>query len=134
MLIQSCPHVNAILKTKKDSFAGTTLLTLLHCKFEYNRIYVKCPDSQQVTKFMDSGELIPNYDSCGVEPPVPKIVIGRGDLTYIGDYPWIGLIKYRTKKGTMLYGCHGSLITKRYLLTAAHCVDPNMLNLVGRNL
>ena len=132
MQVQSCPHVNEIIKTKKDTFAGTTLLTLLHCKFENNRIYVNCPGPQEVTKFMDSGELIPNYDSCGEENVEQRI--SGGEKTGIDDYPWIGLIKYRTKKGDVKHGCHGSLITNRYLLTAAHCVDPNRLNLDGLNL
>ncbi|XP_063911854.1 serine protease easter-like [Zophobas morio] len=130
--LQSCPHVNEIIKTKKGTFAGTTLLTLLHCKFENNRIYVNCPDQKEVTKFMDSGELIPNYDSCGEENVEQRI--SGGEKTGIDDYPWIGLIKYRTKKGDVKHGCHGSLITNRYLLTAAHCVDPNRLNIDGLNL
>ncbi|XP_059470181.1 melanization protease 1-like [Neocloeon triangulifer] len=66
-------------------------------------------------------------DSCGVTT-FDKIVNGKeADQNQI---PWIARIGYETRFGES-YRCGGSVISKRYVLTAAHCVTklPNGLKL-----
>ncbi|XP_023020682.2 trypsin-1 [Leptinotarsa decemlineata] len=52
---------------------------------------------------------------CGVSNPEKRIVGGRP--TGINRYPWIARIVYDGH-----YHCGASLLTKEYVLTAAHCV------------
>ena len=57
---------------------------------------------------------------CGKRLALTDIV--GGSKAKIGDYPFMALIGYDLGFG-MEYKCGGSLINKRYVLTAAHCVD-----------
>lgn len=56
---------------------------------------------------------------CG---PVTQQKIFGGNKTGVFDYPWMALLFYDTGSQAPEYRCGGSLINKRYVLTAAHCV------------
>lgn len=74
-----------------------------------------------------------NDDDCG---PVAQQRIVGGNKTGVFDYPWMALLFYNTGRPVPEYRCGGSLITKRYVLTAAHCVTslPPNLSLIGVRL
>lgn len=59
-----------------------------------------------------------DHDLCG---PISQQKIFGGNKTGVFDFPWMALIAYQTKNGPD-FRCGGSLINKRYVLTAAHCV------------
>lgn len=54
-------------------------------------------------------------DECGVQTYQQKI---KGSLTEIDEFPWAALLFYRNN----FYGCGGVLISRNYVLTAAHCL------------
>lgn len=58
-------------------------------------------------------------------PKIPKIYI------FIGSYPWIAALGYRDEHGSsaLKFLCAGSLISPKYVLTSAHCIN-NFLMLV----
>lgn len=71
-----------------------------------------------------------NHDKCG--PLTQGRIIG-GNKTGVFDFPWMALIAYDTGAQNPEFRCGGSLINKRYILTAAHCVTalPEGLVLIG---
>ncbi|XP_030370587.1 serine protease grass [Scaptodrosophila lebanonensis] len=66
---------------------------------------------------------------CGKKP---VIKLSGGDITQIGEFPWLALLKYNTAQQRPFL-CGGSLISDRYVLTAAHCVHTHS-KLIGVRL
>ncbi|KAJ6635099.1 Phenoloxidase-activating enzyme [Pseudolycoriella hygida] len=54
----------------------------------------------------------------------------NGDVTSIDEFPWTVLIRYK-RQATGNWGCGGSLVGKKTVLTAAHCVESAALAVLG---
>ncbi|KAG6438680.1 hypothetical protein O3G_MSEX000143 [Manduca sexta] len=69
----------------------------------------------------------PDSDCCGVDSSVGNKIVG-GKVTTIDQYPWLVVIEYvkSFEKNKLL--CGGSLISGKYVLTAAHCVKGPILS------
>ncbi|CAH1161813.1 unnamed protein product [Phyllotreta striolata] len=72
---------------------------------------------------------IPDRESCGHD--FSERIFG-GRSTAINEFPWMALLQYVSSNGNRRWSCAGTLINKRYVLTAAHCVTGDILVKIGR--
>ena len=66
----------------------------------------------------------PSVGECGQRIKSGGLAGGR--KAQIGAYPFLALLGYESTNvngSGILYLCEGSLINKKYVLTAAHCID-----------
>uniref|UniRef100_A0A1A9ZBU3 Lectizyme n=1 Tax=Glossina pallidipes TaxID=7398 RepID=A0A1A9ZBU3_GLOPL len=65
-------------------------------------------------------------DTCGISRGLINRVVG-GAVAKQGTYPWVAALGYRDGGGEVLrFFCAGSLITLKYIVTSAHCINQNL--------
>ncbi|XP_043662908.1 spaetzle-processing enzyme [Drosophila teissieri] len=86
-----------------------------NAKEQVHRVLVCCP----IIRSWD----LPDKSVCGQGPSTPYIV--GGSVAQQNEFPWISLLLYKSNLPSLRDSpiCAGSLITNRYVLTAAHCLD-----------
>ncbi|KAK6059418.1 hypothetical protein COOONC_02955 [Cooperia oncophora] len=67
--------------------------------------------------FFEDDDGIYNEEGCGERPFGPRLRSQGGELVEKNEIPWAALLKRKEREGY----CSGTLITKRHVLTAAHC-------------
>ncbi|XP_056631776.1 CLIP domain-containing serine protease HP8-like [Diorhabda sublineata] len=91
---------------------------------DYNDdIYILKPSDYPKTYSIKSKS---NNRKCGRNSEGVSEKIVGGTRVALGEYPWMALIQYIGTKG-VTNGCGGTLINSKYVLTAAHCVDEDIL-------
>lgn len=62
---------------------------------------------------------------CGYSPNLSLDKVVGGEPAALGSWPWMALLGYRidNQQG---WRCGGALISKRHVLTAAHCIEPSL--------
>ncbi|KYM76560.1 Serine protease easter [Atta colombica] len=143
--IRKCPEVISLLTTSRP-LSAETLQTLrnLQCGFEGNDPKVCCSQTSTTTTEAPNPENPSNppdvtnhpnlhlldHTLCG---PITQTKVVGGNKTGIFQYPWMALIAYDTGRPNPEFRCGGTIISSRYVLTAAHCVTflPGSLRLIG---
>lgn len=138
--IRQCqPLIERLVKQQPVGIELREYLISLQCGFEGINPKVCCAQQTStdtrdvVTPALDPPNVVNhanlrllNNDLCG---PVPQTKIVGGKKTGVFDFPWMALLSYNITGRSPEFRCGGSLINKRYVLTAAHCVtglNPDM--------
>ncbi|KAL7025797.1 hypothetical protein ACKWTF_013639 [Chironomus riparius] len=79
--------------------------------------------------FQNSTDLLPNESDCGREYIENRIYSGQN--TDREEFPWLALFEYRKFSGEVSINCAGSLISKKYVLTASHCITGDIIARIG---
>uniref|UniRef100_A0A1A9WPV0 Peptidase S1 domain-containing protein n=1 Tax=Glossina brevipalpis TaxID=37001 RepID=A0A1A9WPV0_9MUSC len=80
-----------------------------------------------ITQQSSEQSIVELKKKCGISKGSINRVVG-GVLAKKGSYPWIAALGYRDmNEGKLLaFLCAGSLITLKYIITSAHCINQNL--------
>ncbi|XP_058065562.1 CLIP domain-containing serine protease B14-like [Anopheles bellator] len=107
--VRSCMYVRDFIAMPSHHFQDTDYLEGLKCSATNgtDRLLVCCPR-------------LLSEPNCG-----PMVAFGTrvygGDDTEIAEFPWLALLRFRARNGKLFISCAGSLISRRFVLSAAHC-------------
>ncbi|XP_049277126.1 CLIP domain-containing serine protease B15-like [Anopheles funestus] len=110
--VRNCSYVRKILQSPDFSHYDTEYLETLKCGA------MKIPMRSRPLPLL----CCPKFDnlrSCGAQNIGNRIYFG--EETERGAHPWAGLLFYDVGRNRTLPKCGGSLVTERYVITAAHC-------------
>merc|ERR1711970_1457463 len=113
----------AYCKTKKPKVSSTGDISVVFTSDKKKSgsgaiCKVKCTEAVESGTVSPSPTTSPSLCQCGLANRKKRIV--GGQETEINEYPWqVGIVE----KGQTTVFCGGSLISDRWLLTAAHCVQ-----------
>ncbi|XP_075984691.1 venom serine protease Bi-VSP-like [Anticarsia gemmatalis] len=143
--IYNCqPYLKIIQESRTQAMQ---ILRRAHCGFEGNNPKVCCPrpgiptaaptpaprptttttvppptqTPSSKTSLADFVDYLPDPPLCGLSNASFSRVVGGIDAK-LGDFPWMALLGYKSRRGGTNWLCGGSLVSSRHVLTAAHCI------------
>ncbi|XP_012231040.1 CLIP domain-containing serine protease HP8-like [Linepithema humile] len=151
--IRNCPPVIAILQRPRP-LSAETLQTLrnLQCGFQGNDPMVCCLNAEPTTTTTTTATVTTATMTDSATPSPPDVMnhpnlrlldsgcgpitqprVFGGNKTGVFEFPWMALIAYDTGRLNPEFRCGGTIISSKYILTAAHCVTllPSTLRLIG---
>ena len=103
---------------KPSLFNAHTMIFIVHIFMNVNKLCLNQlsePDTSTTCLILAS-------TGCGVSKiRVPRIV--GGSSAHPGAWPWMVSLRHLTKGGVFKHHCGASLISRQWVLTAAHCFD-----------
>ncbi|XP_046971365.1 CLIP domain-containing serine protease 14D-like [Vanessa cardui] len=143
--LASCPSAVALVRIR-----DIKTLRVLLCGFKDKQPKVCCPASGNIITFTNKtdetatsrpkkplttkldelttattetySDPFPDRKVCGQVKATDRII--GGTIADIDEFPWLGRISYSIDdENKFIFACSASLITDRYLVTAAHCVQ-----------
>ncbi|XP_076234951.1 ovochymase [Calliopsis andreniformis] len=128
--VRQCSQALDILQRESHNPVALDFLKRSQCGFEGNNPLICCPISNRATSAQPSIDENLQYDlsshpllpaDCGKD--LSQRIVG-GERTELDEFPWMVLLEYvRRATGQKGLNCGGVLISNRYVLTAAHCVQ-----------
>ncbi|CAH1283068.1 unnamed protein product [Diabrotica balteata] len=132
--VRQCrPMIDALRTVKRPLTPSVTKqLNAYYCSFAYNIANVCCPQGPIIVQDGSTLEVqqdppdVSNHRNLNLLPPDCGYLdlsfkIRNGQNADLNEFPWMALLRYRTKTGAE-FKCGGTIINNRYILTAAHCL------------
>ncbi|XP_065081646.1 CLIP domain-containing serine protease B15-like isoform X1 [Ochlerotatus camptorhynchus] len=107
--VRSCKFSTEILRKNDFTAADQRYLESFRCG--------KLPGSGEV---LTCCPRLHSEDNCG-QLTMHDNILG-GEETEPEEFPWMAMLGYKDNTGRIMYGCAGTLINERYVVTAAHCI------------
>lgn len=133
--IKDCqPLVTELLAKQTDAtFANFLRASRVICgSIDSN---VCCPSTNQqqtstssplIRNSNDTPRRLPTaQEGCGLSNNSFKKIVG-GEVSKKGAWPWVALIGYDDELSANPFKCGGTLVTARHVITAAHCLRPDL--------
>ncbi|XP_049287587.1 uncharacterized protein LOC125766049 [Anopheles funestus] len=118
--VASLSSVERFSFIKKIQCNGTETEPYVCCPRNSNVYLEPYVNETMISKNRVASRLAFDADSCGIQSYVAKI--RGGQLAEIDEFPWMAMLLYERDNSGLTQGCGGALISRTYVITAAHCV------------